>query len=140
MNRISISMLRFVFTLLIGAFIPSGASEASEGLKVVENEKVCMVTDMYFGKTQIPVDHAGKTYYGCCANCKETLSKDAKARTAIDPVSGKPVDKAKAVIAAQADNSVVYFENQKNFEEYAKAIVSLKSNKKAGQSGGHSHH
>ncbi|RYZ75659.1 MAG: TRASH domain-containing protein [Proteobacteria bacterium] len=78
-----------------------------------------MVTDMYFAKKQIPVSHDGKTYYGCCENCKETLAKDSRARSAIDPVSGKPVDKAKAVIAVKADNSVIYFENKKTFEKFA---------------------
>ena len=90
----------------------------AEKLTKVENEKVCMVTDMYFAKKQIPVDVEKKTYYGCCNNCKATLANDTKARTAVDPVSGKSVDKATAVIAVRSDNSVIYFENEKNMKAY----------------------
>lgn len=111
-----------LFSLISMCLLFSSAAVAAESFKIVENEKVCMVTDMHFAKTQIPVEVEKKTYYGCCQNCKATLSKDAKARTAVDPVSGKPVDKAKAVIAARADNSVIYFENKANFEKYAKSI------------------
>lgn len=77
-----------------------------------------MVNDMHFGRPQIPVAHQGKTYYGCCENCKKTLSTDASARTAIDPVSGKKIDKASAVIAAKTDGSVIYFENEKSLAAF----------------------
>lgn len=112
---------------------------SAEILKKVDNEKVCMVTDMLFGKKQIPVTHQGKTYYGCCANCKETLTKDSKARTAIDPVSGKSVDKAVAFIAAREDNSVLYFENENTFKQFSKKAFP----KPAGDHSkheGHTHH
>lgn len=91
---------------------------AAEKLKIVSTEKVCMVTNMVFPKAQIPVSHGGKTYYGCCENCKKTLSEDPKARMAIDPVTGRSVDKATAVIAAGSDGSVVYFESQKSLEKF----------------------
>lgn len=93
-------------------------SYASEVLTIVPNKRVCMVTNMVFPRTQIPVSHEGKTYYGCCENCKNTLSIDPTSRTAIDPVSGKVVDKAKAVIAAKEDGSVIYFESKKTFQSY----------------------
>ncbi len=112
-----------VFAVVVLLVAPFSFAAAAEDLRVVENEKVCMVTDMLFGKKQIPVTHAGKTYFGCCQNCKKTLSEDAAARNAIDPVTGKTVDKATAVIAARADNSVLYFENRKSFEAYAKKSV-----------------
>ncbi len=109
-----------VLVFFFGMIPFASANLVETGLRVVPNEKVCMVTDMYFGKTQIPVKHGKKTYYGCCENCKKTLSQDAKSRTAVDPVSGKSVDKASAVIAALADGSVLYFESQKTFEQYSK--------------------
>jgi len=87
--------------------------------KVSDPSLVCMVNDMDMGKAQIPVVVEGQTYYGCCAMCKERLAKDAAVRTAIDPVSGKKVDKAKAVIGKRPDGSVVYFENDKNLRAYA---------------------
>jgi YHS domain-containing protein len=103
------------FKSVFGFSIPAAAAEQ---LKIVPNEKVCMVTDQLFPKAQIPVVHSGKTYYGCCQNCKKTLSEDSTARSAVDPVSGKPVDKAVAVIAAREDGSVIYFENKKTFDAY----------------------
>lgn len=139
MNLSGTFFLKVVLTLVIAVLSTFNTAEASDALRIVENDKVCMVTNVHFGKKQIPVTHAGKTYYGCCDMCKTTLSKDAKARTAIDPVSGKSVDKAKAVIAAQNDDSVLYFESKKNFEEYAKTMSSFKSDNKSSNSG-HSHH
>jgi YHS domain-containing protein len=126
------------FLIVIGVFAFESA-QAAAPLTIVQNEKVCMVTNMLFSKKQIPVTHDNKTYYGCCENCKETLATDAKARTAIDPVSGKSVDKAKAVIAARADDSVVYFENKKNFEAYLKSAPKAKSGDMPAESG-HAHH
>lgn len=87
--------------------------------KVTDRALVCMVNDMDMGKAQIPVVVEGQTYYGCCAMCKERLTKDAAVRTAIDPVSGKKVDKAKAVIGKRPDGSVVYFESERNLRQYA---------------------
>jgi YHS domain-containing protein len=96
------------------------SEDAKPALKRVESKLVCMVNNQYFGKDQIPVEVQGKTYYGCCEMCKERLAKDAAARTATDPLTGKPVDKATAVIAVQNDGKVLYFENETNFDQYAK--------------------
>jgi len=96
------------------------AREESQTLawKKVESSKVCMVTDMNFERAQIPVKVKGATYYGCCENCKSRLAEDATVRTAVDPVSGKTVDKAKASIAANAEGNVVYFENDTNLKTF----------------------
>lgn len=106
----------------------SRGASAAESLKIVPSDKVCMVTNMVFPKAQIPVTHNGKTYYGCCENCKKTLAEDPASRTAVDPVSGKSVDKASAVIAARDDGSVVYFESQKTFEAFKRKPKAEKSN------------
>ena len=99
-----------------------GAAQAGEKaeLKRVETKKVSMVNNQVFEKDQIPVAVDGKTYYGCCEMCKERLAKDAAARTAVDPVTGKPVDKATAVIAAMPDGKVLYFESQETYEKFTK--------------------
>lgn len=87
--------------------------------KVADPSLVCMVNDMDMGKEQIPVVVEGRTYYGCCAMCKDRLARDASARTAVDPVSAKTVDKATAVIGRKPDGSVLYFETEANLEKYA---------------------
>lgn len=110
--------LAFVCLLAL-AFGVAQAGEKAE-LKRVETKKVCMINNQVFEKDQIPVAVNGKTYYGCCEMCKERLAKDAAARTATDPVTGKPVDKATAVIAAMPDGKVLYFESQETYEQYSK--------------------
>lgn len=95
------------------------AAPAKVTLTKVEAKKVCMVNNTVFAKDQIPVQVEDRTYYGCCEMCKERLAKDAAARTGVDPVTGKPVDKAKAVIGSLPDGSVLYFENEASFKSYA---------------------
>jgi YHS domain-containing protein len=92
---------------------------AVDGLtRVTDTDKVCMMNDRYMGTAQIPVEVDGKRYYGCCPMCKERLARDRRARVALDPVSGKEVDKATAVMAKRADGSVLYFENEANLKKY----------------------
>jgi YHS domain-containing protein len=111
-------------TLLAGLFaltilLVSSAAFA-EPLTPVEAKRVCMVNDTAFPKDQIPVQVDGKTYFGCCEMCKGRLAQDPTARSAVDPVSGKAVDKATAVIGATSDGKVLYFESQKTFDQYSK--------------------
>jgi YHS domain-containing protein len=117
MSRTALSILALTLTAsaLAAAEPPDTAAPA---VQRVESKKVCMVTNAVFAKDQIPVVVEGRTYYGCCEMCKERLAKDAAARVAVDPVSGKKVDKAKAVIGVTAEGDVVYFENEKNLAEY----------------------
>jgi YHS domain-containing protein len=92
---------------------------ASAGLTLVSaKSQVCMVNNQFMGREQIPVQVDGKTYFGCCEMCQGRLNSDPSARTAKDPVSGKVVDKASAVIAKRPSGDVVYFENTANFETY----------------------
>jgi YHS domain-containing protein len=95
------------------------ATQTSGKLTKVESPKrVCMVTNKAFADDQIAVEVEGKTYYGCCEMCKGRLTSDAKLRSAVDPVSQKPVDKAEAVIAADSKGKVFYFENDENLAAY----------------------
>lgn len=77
-----------------------------------------MVNDRYMGSDQIPVSVDGKTYYGCCAGCKDKLQNQAAARTALDPVTRKPVDKASAVIARTKTGKVMYFESLETLSRF----------------------
>ena len=96
------------------------AAAFAEPLTRVDAKRVCMVNNTAFPKDQIPVEVDGKTYFGCCEMCKGKLAEDPSARHATDPVSGKTVDKATAVIGATPDGKVLYFENEKTFEQFAK--------------------
>ena len=92
----------------------------AEPLQRVEPVRVCMVNNTVFPRDQIPVEVDGKTYFGCCEMCKGRLAKDAAIRMAVDPVSGKEVDKATAVIGAGPDGKVQYFESEETFAKYGK--------------------
>ena len=113
---------RWTFVALLVALASAVlvGSAAAEPLARVAAARVCMVNNTRFDKDQIPVKVGGETYFGCCEMCKGRLSEDASARQAIDPVSGKTVDKAKAVIGAKPDGKVLYFESEKTFSVYQK--------------------
>lgn len=84
----------------------------------VEPKKVCMINEKVFVDDQIPVMVGEKTYYGCCAMCKTALAEDATKRTAVDPVSGKMVDKADAVIGTDVQGRVYYFQSEANLRAF----------------------
>jgi YHS domain-containing protein len=102
-----------------GNLFAKGQEPAREhGLVQVEAKYVCMVNNQRFDKEQIAVKVKERTYYGCCEMCKEKRRSNAKSRVAIDPVSGKEVDKATAVIGASPDGKVFYFENLDNLKQF----------------------
>ncbi len=114
-----------LFTLLI-VLVMATAAFADDAVKPagkltrVETKTVCMINEHAMGKDQIPIEIEGRTYYGCCEMCKKALAADAAKRVAVDPVSGKQVDKATAVIASQEDGRVFYFENEESLAKYNK--------------------
>lgn len=59
-----------------------------------------------------------RTYFGCCAGCERKIRGDPRVRAAVDPVSGRVVDKATAVIGALPDHKVFYFENEENLRRF----------------------
>lgn len=97
------------------------AAKRSALTRVASSSLVCMVNDRFMGAEQIPVNVGGKTYYGCCAACKDKLQSSAAARTAADPVTGAPVDKAAAVIAKTDSGKVLYFESEQSLARYVAA-------------------
>lgn len=60
--------------------------------------------------------------------CKGQLEKDPKQRVAIDPVSGKKVEKSLAVIGVASNGGVIYFESIANLEKYNSALASPTAN------------
>ena len=105
--------------LLTGSLFAKGQEQGKEhSLVQVESKYVCMVNNQRFEKEQIAIQVKDRTYYGCCEMCKEKLRTNAKSRVATDPVSGKEVDKATAVIGASTDGKVFYFENVENLKKY----------------------
>jgi len=110
----------FSLALTFSAISMVNASENLPGVKLTRTnaEYICMINNERFKKLQTPVIVDGKTYYGCCKMCETTLKKDPKSRLAIDPVSGKQVDKSAAVIGVASDGRAFYFENEANMNSY----------------------
>lgn len=98
-----------------GAWVVAASAETS----IPQRDRVCMVQDTVMNKPAVPVEHDGKTYYGCCNMCKGTIESDPERYTrATDPVSGKVVDKATAELASVGE-VVYYFESAANREQFA---------------------
>ncbi len=87
-------------------------------VRVDEPNLVCMVNDQFMGAPQIPVAVGGKIYFGCCEACRDRLTTDPAIRTAHDPLTRAPVDKASAVIARAPDGKVMYFASEENLRTY----------------------
>jgi len=100
------------------------SSSAQQVLQKVDPKKVCMVNNTYMYRDQIPIEVAGKTYFGCCSMCKNKLMNNATTRYALDPINGKKVDKAgaKTVIGMLPKGKVLYFYSQKTFDVYVKKM------------------
>jgi YHS domain-containing protein len=94
------------------AVLPAGMS------RVTDPSQVCMVNDMFMGRAQIPVQFEGRTYFGCCPDCKAKLENQASTRTATDPVTGEPVDKAKAIIVQDSSGKVHYFTSEDTLRRF----------------------
>lgn len=113
------SRFSMVAMAAVAGFVLAAAPVQAEPLTKAEPKYVCMVNDtLLFPKDQIPVEVGGKTYFGCCEMCKGRLATDEAVRHAKDPVSGKTVDKATAVIGAKPDGKVLYFESEKTFKAF----------------------
>lgn len=99
---------------------PARPAQSSASLtRIVDPSLICMVNNRFMDSPQIPVPVNGRTYYGCCAMCKAKLANDPSARTAIDPVTQRPVDKAVAVLAKTNTGAVLYFESEQNLASYS---------------------
>lgn len=105
-------------------------ASAPSAVQPVEPKRVCMINNRVMNVDQIPVVIDAKMYFGCCPMCKERLEQNAAARQAVDPVSGKAVDKALAVIGALPNGEVVYFESKDTFQKYAAKGASASATRK----------
>lgn len=137
------SSLLALALVLIGGLLASAKAQNEQAkdtsLAQVETRYVCMINNQRFDKEQIAVEVEGQTYFGCCEMCKDKLKKDKASRWAVDPVSGKKVDKAKAVIGANAEGKAFYFENVENLKKYKADTGASEHKHDAKKKGDHRH-
>lgn len=102
------------------AIIPAVAAPSPPAKVTVISDRaqVCMVNNQFMARPQIPVMVEGRTYYGCCAMCKEKIEKNASLRAATDPITQRSVDKATAIIGMQPNGDVLYFESAETLARY----------------------
>lgn len=93
------------------------SSAGAPGLtRITGSDAMCMLSNRYLGAhDHVPVSVDNHTYFGCCASCAARLGANAAARVAIDPTSGQQVDKARAVIARDERNRLLYFESEATY-------------------------
>ena len=110
---------RLALTLLV-ATLGVGLLWAASG-NVDKREYVCMMQDMVLDKPGIPIQHEGKTYFGCCEMCKARIKGAPEQYTlAVDRVSGKKIDKATAFIY-NLDGDAFYFATAANRKAFAES-------------------
>src|SRR5690606_25327537 len=124
MKNILLGILAFVAVFLVSCTNSKAETTQIAVAKfttgdIVPHDQVCMVNNAYMGKKQLEVKHDGKTYYGCCENCKLRIPQEENARMAYDPISHQLIDTATETIAIyDKSDHVVYFDNKQNLEPF----------------------
>ena len=101
----------------------SDASKSSLLIRV-KPEEVNMAINHYEGAKQNEVMIDGKVYYAGVRGYVTHISANPSTRYSKDPFTGKPVDKAVAVIYADASSRAHYFESEDTY----KAFIGLAKN------------
>src|SRR5579883_3039699 len=109
---------RICAVLVLVALVSLPIFAASDGVKQLNAKNVCFMNKTRFNHSLKSVEVDGKKYYGCCPDCLDKLKSDPAARMDTDPVSGKQVDKATAVIGVDKNGKIYFFENLDNLKKF----------------------
>ena len=122
-------------SLLMVAFIlGTGAAQTAlaEDGNVEKRDHVCMMQDTILAVPGIPIEHEGRTYYGCCPMCNQNIKGDPDRYTkAQDPVTKATVDKASALLYS-FKGRVYYFDTESSRSEFAKQPLAYLSGSSEG--------
>lgn len=100
---------------------------ATSWMRRVNHDEVNMVTNRLEKNKQDAIKIDGKTYYGSGEGYALTLQKNHSLTHAVDPYTGKKIDKAEAHIFADAAGNAYYFESAESYS----AFISLAGDSKA---------
>jgi len=112
------TLFRISALLTVIALVSLPILAADNTVKQVNAKNICFINKTRFQRTLKSVKVDGKTYYGCCDDCLAKLKDDPQTRMAVDPVSGKEIDKATAVIGADRNGKIYFFENRENLKKF----------------------
>jgi YHS domain-containing protein len=88
--------------------------------RVTDPFQVCMVKRTVQPRTAHTYEYQGKTYHFCCTVCESKFKADPEhLRFAADPVNGKPVDKADAVIYSYQGHAY-FFRSERTLKKFSK--------------------
>lgn len=107
---------------LAAVLLATAAQVSAQGAytgPVEDRSKICMMQDSVQPREGLEYKHEGKSYWLCCSMCEAKFkeSPDTYAN-AVDPVSGKKVDKATAPIYAYQGRAF-FFESDVNLKKFA---------------------
>ena len=91
------------------------SSSPSQWLTRVNASEVNMVTNRHEKKTQQELRLDNKVYYAADEACAKNMAMNPSTRFAKDPLTNNTVDKAGAVVYADASGAVYYFETNSTF-------------------------
>ncbi len=91
---------------------------ASAWLQRVAPDHVNMVTNRFEKQTQAEIKFNGKTYRASGSGAAWNISQNPSTSFAKDPMTNKLVDKADAVIYADASGRVFYFESEASYKNF----------------------
>lgn len=116
LRLIKYGLILFILPLAIWALIETGRKDA--GLTRIASSHTCMGSNQAQEKAQNYAIIDGRPYYGCTDMCIANLRQNPGFRYGLDPVSGKKVDKARAIVGTRKNGQLLYFEKEENFLSY----------------------
>src|SRR6476469_7093576 len=99
-------MLYFSFAVWMVAATATALAPPRRIVKA-DVKRVCMIHNKAYGDVQHAFVLNGHTYYVFCDLCKAKLAKNVPLRYATDPISGKRVDKAMAIIGVKPSGDLL---------------------------------
>ncbi len=110
-----------LIALLVAAIAKSQVNaQGASGARVSDRKLVCMLQDSLQTREGLEHTYNGKKYYLCCGGCLAGFEQNpARYSHAVDPVSGKQVDKADAPIYGYKGRAY-FFSSQNTLQTFAR--------------------
>ena len=119
-NRVYAALLLLGISAYAQGAVDSGPKDMTYTGPVTNSVEVCMIKRTVQPHTSYVYDYQGKTYHFCCTMCLSKFKSDPDhMKMAIDPINGKPVDKASALIYAYKGRAY-FFSSIRTLSKFSK--------------------